>query len=181
MTDVKQTNTQPPAKKDESFEGFLQAAKTELAQDGEFCGSESICGECRDSCKMLREAKLRPTRQRIALADLLFSKGDRHVSAELLFEEAIRARVPVSLATVYNTLHQFTQAGLLKSISIDSSKTYFDTNTGNHHHFFLEGSDKVIDMPEGFLTIDNLPELPEGTELASIDVVVRVRKKQSAI
>lgn len=177
MTDIKRTNPQAPGPQDPSFESFLQAAKTELAQDGEFCGSESICGECRDSCKMLREAKLRPTRQRIALADLLFGKGDRHVSAELLFEEAIKANVPVSLATVYNTLHQFTHAGLLKSISIDSSKTYFDTNTGNHHHFFLEGSDEVIDMPEGFLTIDNLPALPEGTELASIDVVVRVRKK----
>lgn len=181
-TDMQKTNspktgTLKSDQQDPSFESFLQAAKTELAQDGEFCGSDDICGECRDSCKMLREAKLRPTRQRIALADLLFSKGDRHVSAELLFEEAIKASVPVSLATVYNTLHQFTQAGLLKSISIDSSKTYFDTNTGNHHHFFLEGSDQVIDMPEGFLTIDNLPALPEGTELSSIDVVVRVRKK----
>lgn len=182
MADIKPTNPQNAGsnnkdQQDPSFESFLQAAKTELAQDREFCGSDDICGECRDSCKMLREAKLRPTRQRIALADLLFSKGDRHVSAELLFEEAIKASVPISLATVYNTLHQFTQAGLLKSISIDSSKTYFDTDTGNHHHFFLEGSDEVIDMPEGFLTIDNLPALPEGTELSSIDVVVRVRKK----
>lgn len=177
MTDVKQNDKPNLASQDVSFEGFLQAAKTELTHDAEFCGSESICGECRDSCKMLREAKLRPTRQRIALADLLFSKGDRHISAELLFEEATNANVPVSLATIYNTLHQFTQAGLLKSISIDSSKTYFDTNTGNHHHFYLEGSDQVIDMPEGFLTVDNLPALPHGTELASIDVVVRVRRK----
>lgn len=141
-----------------------------------FCGSDEICADCKDSCKMLRDAKLRPTRQRIALADILFSKGDRHISAEKLFEEAEAQNVSVSLATIYNTLHQFTQAGLLKSISIDSSKTYFDTNTGNHHHFFLEGSDEVIDMPDGYMTIDNLPALPEGTELSSIDVVVRVRK-----
>lgn len=150
--------------------------KSSVSTDASFCGSESICGDCRESCKTLRSANLRPTRQRIALADLLFSKGDRHISAEMLFEEAETAGVPVSLATVYNTLHQFTHAGLLKSISIDSSKTYFDTNTGNHHHFYLEGSDEVIDMPDGYLTIDNLPALPEGTQLASIDVVVRVRK-----
>lgn len=145
-------------------------------QETSFCGSDSICADCRDSCKTLRGAKLRPTRQRIALADLLFGKGERHISAEMLFEEAVKADVPVSLATVYNTLHQFTQAGLLKSISVDSSKTYFDTNTGNHHHFFLEDSNEVIDMPDGFLTVDNLPALPQGTEIASIDVVVRVRK-----
>ena len=143
----------------------------------EFCPVEKECGGCHSNCKTLRQAGLRPTRQRVALADLLFGKGERHISAELLFEEAGQANIAVSLATIYNTLHQFTEAGLLKSISIDSSKTYFDTNTGNHHHFYLEDTEEVIDMPEG-VSVANLPELPEGTELASIDVVVRVRRKK---
>ncbi|MGB7285804.1 MAG: iron response transcriptional regulator IrrA [Salaquimonas sp.] len=142
-----------------------------------FCPVEKACGECHSNCKTLRDAGLRPTRQRVALADLLFSKGDRHISAEVLFEEASGANIAVSLATIYNTLHQFTEAGLLKAISIDSSKTYFDTNTGDHHHFFLEDTQEVIDMPEGLISVANLPAPPEGTEIASIDVVVRVRRK----
>ena len=124
---------------------------------------------------LLRKAKLRPTRQRVALAELLFSKGERHIAAEDLFEEAKVAGVDVSLATIYNTLHQFTDNGLLRAISVDSSKTYFDTNTGNHHHFYIEGTEEVVDMPEGFVTIDNLPEPPEGMEISRVDVVVRIR------
>lgn len=126
---------------------------------------------------LLRSAKLRPTRQRLALAELLFCNHDRHVSAEDLFDEANIAGVDVSLATIYNTLHQFTRNGLLRAVSIDSTKTYFDTNTGNHHHFYLEESDEVVDMPEGYVSIDNLPSPPEGMEISRVDVVVRVRGK----
>lgn len=126
----------------------------------------------------LREYGLRPTRQRIALAELLFSKGDRHISAEDLYEEASDAGVNVSLATIYNTLHQFTDSGLLRAISVESSKTYFDTNTGDHHHFFLEETEEVIDMPDGFISVANLPEPPEGTEVSRVDVIVRVRGKR---
>lgn len=129
--------------------------------------------------KLLRDADLRPTRQRIALAELLFSKGDRHLAAETLYEEATKADVGVSLATVYNTLHQFTDAGLLRAIAIDTSKTYFDTNTGDHHHFFIEADNEVIDMPDGYIRVDNLPEPPPGMEVSRVDVVVRVRKKQA--
>ncbi|MGI9352800.1 MAG: iron response transcriptional regulator IrrA [Rhizobiaceae bacterium] len=128
--------------------------------------------------EMLRKAYLRPTRQRVALAELLFSKGERHISAEDLFEEAKQAGVNVSLATIYNTLHQFTDNGLLRAISIDSSKTYFDTNTGNHHHFYIENTNEVVDMPEGYVTIDNLPQPPEGMEISRVDVVVRVRENK---
>lgn len=123
----------------------------------------------------LREANLRPTRQRIDLAHLLFSKGERHVCAETLFEEARDAGVMVSLATIYNTLHQFTESGLLRAITVDSSRTYFDTNTGDHHHFYLEESNELMDMPDGFVKVDNLPKPPEGLEISSVDVVVRVR------
>lgn len=125
----------------------------------------------------LRQANLRPTRQRIALADLLFAKGDRHVSAENLFEEAKKVGVKISLATVYNTLHQFTDSGLLKAIAIDSNRTYFDTNVGDHNHFYVEGSDELIDMPDDVIRFENLPTPPEGMEISGIDVVVRIKKQ----
>ncbi|WP_349361449.1 iron response transcriptional regulator IrrA [Stappia sp.] len=126
---------------------------------------------------MLRTAGLRPTRQRVALAELLYSKGNRHVSAEVLHEEAEAADVPVSLATVYNTLHQFTQAGLLREVAVEGTKTYFDTNTDDHHHFFIEGENKVVDIPGTGVTMASLPEAPEGMEVVRVDVVVRVRRK----
>src|SRR5271167_4243542 len=91
-----------------------------------------------DVLALLRQVKLRPTRQRMALGWLLFAKGDRHLTAEMLYEEANRAKIAVSLATVYNTLHQFTGAGLLREVAVNGSKTYFDTNVSDHHHFFIE-------------------------------------------
>ena len=126
---------------------------------------------------LLRTAGLRPTRQRVSLAEILYSKGDRHVSAELLHEEAVDADVPVSLATVYNTLHQFTEAGLLREVAIEGNKTYFDTNVSDHHHFFIEGENRVIDIPGEGVGIGKLPVAPEGMEVVRVDVVVRVRKK----
>ena len=96
---------------------------------------------------MLRDVGLRPTRQRMALGWILFAKGDRHLTAEMLYEEATKAKVPVSLATVYNTLHQFTDVGLLRQVAVDGSKTYFDTNTTAHHHFFVEGDNALVDIP----------------------------------
>ncbi|THV24133.1 iron response transcriptional regulator IrrA [Peteryoungia ipomoeae] len=126
----------------------------------------------------LRRSGLRPTRQRIALAGLLFAKGDRHLTVEELHEEAIAADVPVSLATVYNTLHQFTEAGLIRVLAVESAKTYFDTNVSDHHHFFVEGENRVLDIPVNNITIDNLPLAPEGMEIAHVDVVIRLRPKQ---
>ena len=125
----------------------------------------------------LRRVGLRPTRQRVSLGWLLFGKGDRHVTAEMLYEEATKARVPVSLATVYNTLHQFTQAGLLRQLSVDGSKAYFDTNASDHHHFFVEKDDVLMDVPGEGVSVADLPEPPEGYEIARIDVVVRLRRK----
>jgi Fur family iron response transcriptional regulator len=126
----------------------------------------------------LRSAGLRPTRQRVALGDLLFAKGNRHLTVEELHEEAVMAGVPVSLATVYNTLHQFTEAGMIRVLAVESAKTYFDTNVSDHHHFFIEGDNHVLDIPVSNLTIGNLPEPPEGMEIAHVDVVIRVRSKQ---
>jgi Fur family iron response transcriptional regulator len=128
--------------------------------------------------KRVRDAGLRPTRQRVALADLLFAKGDRHFSAEELHEEALAAGVPVSLATVYNALHQFTQAGLLRILAVEGAKTYFDTNTSDHHHFYIEGENRIFDIEGGPVTVNNLPLPPEGMEIANVDIVVRLRPKR---
>lgn len=128
----------------------------------------------------LRQAGLRPTRQRVALGWLLFAKGDRHITAEKLFEEATGARVPISLATVYNTLHQFTEVGLLREIAVDGSKTYFDTNVANHHHFLFEDSNVLVDIPDSHIVVGALPDVPEGMEVARVDVIIRLAKKPDA-
>ena len=130
-----------------------------------------------DVKSMLRGVGLRPTRQRMALGWILFAKGDRHLTAEMLYEEATRAKVPVSLATIYNTLHQFTEVGLLRQVAVDGSKTYFDTNISQHHHFFVEGENDLLDIPHTEVVVGKTPAPPEGYEVARIDVVVRLRKK----
>ncbi|HDZ73146.1 MAG TPA: transcriptional repressor [Aurantimonas coralicida] len=127
----------------------------------------------------LRSVGLRPTRQRVALCNLMFGSGDRHLSAEELHEEAHGAGEPVSLATVYNTLHQFTDAGLVRPLSAESQRTYFDTNTSDHHHFFVEDENVMIDIPDGGLRLEQLPEAPEGMEIVNVDVVVRLRRKRA--
>jgi len=132
-----------------------------------------------DVAKLLREAGLRPTRQRVALAYLLFGEGDRHVTAETLHEEAQARKVPVSLATVYNTLHQFTEAGLLREVAVEGAKTYFDTNTSNHYHFFCEPSGKLMDISTGAIRIEGMPEAPEGMAISRVDVLVRLIDKRS--
>jgi Fur family transcriptional regulator, iron response regulator len=130
-----------------------------------------------DVKSMLREVGLRPTRQRMALGWILFAKGDRHLTAEMLYEEATKAKVPVSLATVYNTLHQFTEVGLLRQIAVDGSKSYFDTNVSDHHHFFVEGESALVDIKSAEDIVGSLPDAPDGYEIARVDVVVRLRKK----
>lgn len=128
--------------------------------------------------ELLRQADLRPTRQRLALGKLLFEKGDRHVTAEQLHAEAVSAGEHVSLATVYNTLHQFTRAGLLRELAIDGSKAYFDTNTSNHNHFLLENNGQLMDIPSDSIAVSGLPEPPAGMEITHIDVVVRLAPKR---
>ena len=122
----------------------------------------------------LRKAGLRPTRQRIALAKLLFDGCDRHVTAESLHAEALEATIRVSLATVYNTLHQFTDAGLLREIVVDSHRCYFDTNTSEHHHFFYEDTNRLEDIAGDEIVVSKIPEAPSGETVRRVDVVVRV-------
>jgi Fur family iron response transcriptional regulator len=124
----------------------------------------------------LQSAGLRPTRQRLALAKLLFENGDRHLTAEALHGEALAAKVRVSLATVYNTLHQFTEMGLLREVVVNPGRSYFDTNTSEHHHFFFEDDGKLEDIPGTYIKLENLPDVPKGTMVDRIDVIIRVRK-----
>ena len=125
----------------------------------------------------LAGAGLRPTRQRLALATLLVGDGnDRHVTAESLFEAASDADEKVSLATVYNTLRAFCDAGLMREITVDGSKSYFDTNMSDHPHFYWEDTAKLTDAPAEELEICRLPDAPKGAEIASVDVVIRLRR-----
>lgn len=140
-----------------------------------FCTSPCVS---RDLGTKLRDAGLRPTRQRMELAKLLFGKGDRHTTADMLYEEAMRVEIPVSLATVYNTLQQFTNAGLLRRLATDTPKAWFDTNVSEHHHLLMEEDDCIVDVPSGYLSIDHLPPLPEGMEIARIEVVLRLRRRE---
>jgi Fur family iron response transcriptional regulator len=127
-----------------------------------------------NALERLRTAGLRPTRQRLALARLLFDKGDRHVTAEQLHGEALAAAVPVSLATVYNTLHQFIGVGLLREVVVNSGRCYFDTNVSDHHHFFLTDTGKLVDIPGHSIDVANVPPPPSGTAISRIDVIIRV-------
>ena len=127
-----------------------------------------------DVKSMLRDVGLRPTRQRMALGWILFAKGDRHLTAEMLYEEATKAKVPVSLATVYNTLHQFKEVGLLREVAVEGAKTYFDTNTSNHYHFFCENSGELVDIETASIRIEGLPQAPEGMAIGRVDVLVRL-------
>lgn len=128
--------------------------------------------------KWLATAGLRPTRQRVTLATLLVGDGHhRHVTAESLFDAAKDKGDSVSLATVYNTLRAFCDAGLLQEVTVDGSRSYFDTNTHDHPHFFWEDEARLTDAPSDQLVIAQLPDAPEGAEIASVDVVIRLRKK----
>jgi Fur family transcriptional regulator, iron response regulator len=125
----------------------------------------------------LRAAGLRPTQQRVALAKLLYGSGDRHICAEELHAEASQIKVQVSLATVYNTLNQLKSVGLLREIAIEGERTYFDTNTSNHFHFFNTENGELMDIDGDDVHVSGLPKLPSGKQIDRIDVIVRLRDK----
>ena len=132
--------------------------------------------------RRLRAAGLRPTRQRLELASSLFQTGDdRHVTAEALHAEVAASGAKVSLATVYNTLHQFTAAGLLRQVVVDASRSYFDTNTGNHQHFFVEDEGTLIDIPGESIAVAGVPAPPKGLSVDRVDVVIRVIRTPSGL
>src|SRR3954449_1539859 len=131
--------------------------------------------KAQEAAQRVLAAGLRPTRQRAALAELLGS-AHRHVSAESLHQQAQKAGVPVSLATVYNTLHQFTEAGLLREVVIGAGRSYFDTNTGDHQHFYCEDSGELIDIDGDAIEVAGVPAPPKGLKVDRVDVVVRVKR-----
>jgi Fur family iron response transcriptional regulator len=135
---------------------------------------------CPNAAERLRAAGLRPTRQRLALARLLFDSGDRHVTAEHLHGEAYADAIPVSLATVYNTLHQFTAAGLLREVVVEPGRSYFDTNVSDHHHFFCESTGRLQDIPAELVMVGQLPPPPDGAEIRRVDVIIRIRRDPAA-
>lgn len=127
------------------------------------------------SRRFLQAAGIRPTRQRMALADLLFDGCDKHMTAEQIHDTLVKSRARVALATVYNTLHQFTAAGLLHQVVIDSNQIYFDTNTGSHHHFFDQSTGELHDIPADHIHIAKLPKAPKGRTIADVEVIIRLR------
>lgn len=163
---------------------FEAAQECETGRDPMEIVNSRMCALCTRSCatrelgSKLRSAGLRPTRQRLELAKLLFGEGDRHFTADMLHEDAVRRNIPVSLATVYNTLQQFTHSGLVRRLAMDGQKTWFDTNVSHHHHLFNEDDNEIVDVPDGYLAISDLPPVPEGMEISRIEVVVRLKRVQ---
>ena len=135
---------------------------------------KQVGGKYESSSALLQAAGLRPTRQRLALADWLFDGSCKHVTAEQVHAAIARTSAHVSLATVYNTLNNFTSMGLLRSVAVGGGQTYFDTYTIEHHHIFDEKTGALFDIPPGDLRIVQLPPLPQGTVLSRVDVVLRV-------
>ncbi|MBI1273715.1 MAG: transcriptional repressor [Alphaproteobacteria bacterium] len=133
-------------------------------------------GKTRGPEAVLRHAGLRPTRQRVALAQLLFDGMDKHVTAEELHRAACAVSgTALSLATVYNALHQFTAAGLLRQVTVDGTRVYFDTNTGSHHHFFDTATGALTDVEASAVKLARLPDAPKGRTVERVDVVIRLK------
>jgi Fur family iron response transcriptional regulator len=158
-------------------EAFADAESEPLVEPSFGVSGENPFGQ--DCVDWLCRAGLRPTQQRLELGSLLFSKGGRHVTAGTLHAEAASAGIQLSLATVYNTLNVFTDAGLLRRIGIDGSKSYFDTNPSGHHHFFVDHEDRLLDVPEPGVEFDQLPQPLPGYEISGVDIVVHLRRKQA--
>ncbi|MBS0269726.1 MAG: transcriptional repressor [Proteobacteria bacterium] len=140
------------------------------------------CASCTGSCTSidvrpkLEDAGIRITRQRVELAQLLFRNGDRHFTADALYEEALSHNIPVSLATIYNTLQSFVTAGLIRRLAIDDDKAWYDTNVSEHHHLFFEDENCIYDIADGNVSITKMPDIPEGMEVSRVEVVVRLRR-----
>ena len=125
----------------------------------------------------LKTVGLRPTRQRLGLARLLFSAGDRHVTAEQLHGAALEAQIRVSLATIYNTLNLFSRHGIVREMAVDSARLVYDSTTSVHHHFYNVDTGELMDIDAGQVELRRLPELPAGTEAASVELLIRLRRK----
>lgn len=144
----------------------------------------SLCTQpcaSRDIGLKLRDCGLRCTRQRIELGRLLFSEGDRHFTADMLHNEARRTNINVSLATIYNTLQHFAKAGLVRRLTTGGQKTWFDTNVSEHHHLYHEDEGQIIDVPEGYVSVSNLPPVPKSLEIDRVDVVIHLKRRAPSV
>lgn len=152
---------------EETRKRLLAERENEVAQSG-------------NAAAILRRAGLRPTRQRLALGTLLFREEHRHVTVDDLHRDAVDGGIQLSLATVYNTLNQFAEAGLVRKVAVNGGRSYFDTDAGDHQHFYIESEDRIFDVPDDSITFDSLPPPPSGYEIAGVDVVIRLRKAELA-
>lgn len=140
------------------------------------------CAVCTHSCKSvdvrvkLQETGVRITRQRVELAKLLFRDGDRHFTADSLYDEALNGRIPISLATIYNTLQKFVTAGLIRRLPVEDQKAWYDTNVSEHHHLFFEDDNRIYDIQDGAVSISHLPPIPNDMTISRVEVVVRLRR-----
>jgi Fur family iron response transcriptional regulator len=125
--------------------------------------------------RKLDAAGVRPTRQRVDLGRAIFGSGDRHFTAEMIYQETRSIRFAPTLGTIYNTLNEFSRCGLLREIAIYDAKLWYDTKTGPHFHFYSEDSEELSDIPDAWLPAFDIPA-PEGTRIAAIDVIVRLKK-----
>tara|TARA_B100000700_G_C14937676_1_gene805186 strand:- start:223 stop:669 length:447 start_codon:yes stop_codon:yes gene_type:complete len=127
-----------------------------------------------NAINVLEKNGIRATKQRRVLAKLIFDKGKRHISAENLFDEVKKDDRKISMATVYNTLKQFTNLGLIKEIVVDQNKSLYCNNNQSHYHLYIEDESKVIDIPTKNIDL-NIPSIPACLQLHNIDVIVRIR------
>jgi Fur family iron response transcriptional regulator len=153
---------------------WIEAAESLVGTEAETAADEA--GFPQACVDLLRGAGLRPTRQRLMLSQFLFAGGNRHVTADMVYVAAVEANLPVSRATVYNTLNQLTEAGLLRQIGVDGSRSFFDTTPTNHHHFFVSDENHLFDVPEPGVEFSTLPEPLPGYEIAGVDVIVHLRR-----
>jgi Fur family iron response transcriptional regulator len=167
----------PPAPEDEAGSSRERIAGPGPLRDAEpetprTCGAAGVR-------ELLEQAQLKPTRQRLRLGELLFGRGGRHVTPDMLYREVNEGGEAISRGTVYNTLHELTRAGLVRQIGVRGGVTFFDTNPSTHHHYFIDGEDRLLDLDGPGLDIAAMPELPAGYEVARIDAIVHLRRKRS--
>jgi Fur family iron response transcriptional regulator len=161
----------PPADATPSPEASMTAAPAAAVDEW----SRGIRGE-HAWRQLLRHVGLKPTRQRLALSEVLFGSGGRHLTADMIYRELAATGEAISRGTVYNTLHEFSRAGLVRQIGASREKSFFDTNPSAHHHFFIDGEDRLLDIKDG-LAFARFPDIPDGYELVGVDAIVHLRRR----
>ncbi len=126
--------------------------------------------------KILEKLFLRPTAQRLAIMKTLLSKSKIHVTAYSLEKMLLEKDYNISKATIYNNLNELSDKGFLKKVLVEKDKMWFDTNLSEHHHFYDEEEDSLVDIEEKDVAFSKLPNIPEGKILKSIDIIINIKK-----